>query len=253
MRQIGNNITQDAFLDGALQILQPKTGYRAATDPVFMAASIPVKSDEKILELGCGVGVAMLCLGSRVRDCRITGLEIQPDYADLARENARVNNIDAVVVSGDLMQMPQELRNQSFDHVMFNPPFYDEGRVTAPDDTGKSQAFVMELDIRDWIKVAMKRLKPKGRLTFIHRIDVLPKAMGALAEISGDITVKPLVSRAGQPAKRIIVTCRKGTNGPPRLLSPLVIHSSVTHGVDAGAYSEVAEGILRSGNALPIS
>ena len=253
MRQIGSDITQDAFLNGALQILQPKTGYRAATDPVFMAACVPAKAGQTILELGCGVGTAMLCLGRRVQGCSITGLEIQAEYAELARENAQANNIEAQVISGDLMQIPKELRDQSFDHVMFNPPFYDEGKVTAPDDGGKSQAFVMGLDISDWIKVAMKRLKPKGRLTFIHRIDVLPKALGILAEVGGDITIKPLVSREEQSAKRIIVTCRKGTNGPPTLLSPLVIHSSTTHGTDAGAYSEVVEGILRNGDALPIS
>ncbi|KAB7614774.1 methyltransferase [Amylibacter sp. SFDW26] len=253
MRQIGSDITQDAFLGGALQIRQPKVGYRAATDPVFLAASVPVNSGQTVLELGCGVGVAMLCLGFRVPDCSITGLEIQPEYAELARENACMNNIDAAIVSGDLMQMPQELRDQSFDHVMFNPPFYDEGKVTTPNDSGKSQAFVMSLDISDWVKVAMKRLKPKGRLTFIHRIDVLPKALGALDEIAGDITIKPLVSREDQSAKRIIVTCRKGTNGPPILRPPFVIHNSETHDADAGAYSKVAEGVLRNGDALPIS
>jgi len=253
MRQMYNDATQDAFLNGALQVLQPKAGYRAATDPVFMAASMPVKAGQTVLELGCGVGTAMLCLGARVPECHLTGLEIQTDYADLARENARANNIDVTVVSGDLMQMPKELRDQSFDHVMFNPPFYDADAVTAPDDAGKSTAFVMDLQIEDWIKAGMKRLKPKGRLTFIHRIDVLPKALGALADVAGDITIKPLVSREGQAAKRIIVTCRKGTHGTPSLLPPFVIHSSRTHGDDAGAYSKTAEGILRHGDALPIT
>ncbi len=253
MSLLGDDITRDAFLGGRLQVLQPKAGYRAATDPVFMAASVPVKAGQTVLELGCGVGVAILCLASRVPDCDITGLEIQNEYAELARENAEKNRLKATVVSGDLMKMPQELRDQSFDHVMFNPPFYDEAKVTAPNDEGKSQAFVMDLSIADWITVAMKRLKPKGRLTFIHRVEILPAALGVLASFAGDITTKPLASREGQPAKRIIVTCRKGTNGPAKLLAPLVIHSASGHGVDAGRYSDLAEGILRNGDALPIS
>ncbi len=253
MTEIGSDLTQDAFLNGALNILQPKSGYRAATDPVFMAASIAAKPGDTVLEMGCGVGVAMLCLGQRVPDCKLTGLELQPEYADLARQNAEANDISAKILSGDLMQMPPELREQNFDHVMFNPPFYDYGKVTAPDDLGKSQAHVMDLEISDWIKAGMKRLKPKGWLTFIHRIDILPKAMAALSEGAGDIIVKPLTSRSSQPAKRIIVTCRKGTNGPPVLLPPLVIHNSDAHSSDAGTYSSIAQGILRNGDALPIS
>ena len=49
-------ITRDKFLGGRLVISQPKKGYRAGVDPVILAASIPARSGESILELGCGVG-----------------------------------------------------------------------------------------------------------------------------------------------------------------------------------------------------
>lgn len=248
--QAGANITNDAFLGGALDILQPKDGYRAATDPVFLAASVQARSGQYVLELGCGVGVAMLCLGHRVSGLNITGLEIQVDYAELARKNAKTNAIQTEVIVGDLMKMPRSLLDQSFDHVIFNPPFYDALDVSAPKNAGKSQAHVMKLGIEDWINTGLKRLKPKGHLTFIHRVDILPKALGCLADVAGDITVKPLISRHEQPAKRIIVTCRKGTNGPPVLLSPLVIHQGDGHSKDAGAYSKTAESVLRDGQAL---
>ena len=247
-----SGITSDGFLGGSLDILQPKDGYRAATDPVFLAASVPARPGQSVLELGCGVGVAMLCLGHRVPGLTLTGLEIQADYAELARENAKTNDIQTDVFVGDLMKMPRALLDENFDHVMFNPPFYDVSDVSAPKNAGKSQAHVMDLGIEDWIKTALRRLKPKGRLTLIHRVDVLPKALGCLAGEAGDITVKPLTSRQHQSAKRIIVTCRKGTNGPPKLLPPLVIHQSGAHSADEGAYSTIAESVLRCGEALTL-
>jgi tRNA1(Val) A37 N6-methylase TrmN6 len=247
-----NNTTLDAFLGGALNVLQPKAGYRAATDPVFLAASIPARAGQSVLELGCGVGVAMLCLGRRVPGLQITGLEKQPDYAELARQNAHANGIDANIITGNLTDMPGKLRDQAYDHVMFNPPFYDALKVSAPENPGKSQAHVTDLTIDDWIVAGLKRLKPKGRLTFIHRSEILPQALGALARIAGDITIKPLISRQDQAAKRVIVTCRKGTKGPAVLLSALIIHKEDAHSKDMGSYSTTAQAVLREAMALDL-
>lgn len=250
MKQQQDNTTCDAFLGGALHILQPRSGYRAATDPVFLAASVPVQPGQTVLELGCGVGVALLCLGHRVSGLKITGLELQSDYAELAGKNVLENKIAAKIITGDLTKMPRELLDQTFDHVIFNPPFYDVSSVSAPEDGGKSQAHVTRLSISEWISAGMKRLKPKGRMTFIHRAEILPQAMAALAAIAGDITVKPLVSRKDQPAKRVIVTCRKGTKGPAVLLPALVIHKESAHVEDMGSYSKVAQSVLRDAQAL---
>ena len=250
MKQQLDSTTCDAFLGGALSILQPKNGYRAATDPVFLAASIPAQKGQTILELGCGVGVALLCLGHRVPELNITGLELQFEYAELARKNVLQNKIDAKIITGDLTQMPRDLLNHVFDHVMFNPPFYDASAVSAPENQGKSQAHVTQLSIEEWIFAGMKRLKPKGRMTFIHRTEILPQALGVLARVAGDITVKPLISRKDHPAKRVIVTCRKGTKGPAVLLPALVIHKDNAHVEDMGSYSKAAQFVLRNAQAL---
>ena len=68
------DITQDGFLGGKLRVSQPKTGYRAGIDPVLLAAACPAKPGEKVLELGCGVGVASMCLMARVPEVRLYGV-----------------------------------------------------------------------------------------------------------------------------------------------------------------------------------
>ena len=96
------DITTDKFLGGKLSVQQPRRGYRAGVDPVLLAASVNAEPKQQVLELGCGVGVASLCLGKRVPDLHLTGLEIQPQLALLARQNAQSNNVTMDVFTGDL-------------------------------------------------------------------------------------------------------------------------------------------------------
>ncbi|MEL6434627.1 MAG: methyltransferase, partial [Pseudomonadota bacterium] len=60
------DLTKDDFLGGRLQLLQPRAGYRAGIDPVLLAASVEARKGQSILDLGCGVGTAALCIGRRV-------------------------------------------------------------------------------------------------------------------------------------------------------------------------------------------
>ena len=79
--------TIDQFLGGKVTAKQPAQGYRAGVDAVLLAASVPAKAGDTVLELGCGVGVASLCLTARVGGLLVTGVELQPDYAALAAKN----------------------------------------------------------------------------------------------------------------------------------------------------------------------
>ena len=52
-------ITENGYLDGRVRIRQPARGYRAGVDPVLLAASVPARDGQRVLELGCGVGAAL--------------------------------------------------------------------------------------------------------------------------------------------------------------------------------------------------
>jgi tRNA1(Val) A37 N6-methylase TrmN6 len=245
-------MTDDGFLDGRLQILQPRDGYRAATDPVLLAAAVPARAGETVLELGCGVGVGLACLLHRV-PVRASGLEIQQEYADLAVRNMARNGFTAEILCGDLADMPATLRAQSFDHVMMNPPFYESIRHTAPNNAGKSTAFLEAgAGLEGWITAGVKRLKPLGWLTIIHRTERLADILSGLSK-AGNIHILPISARSARPARRVIVQARKAAAGPLKLLSPLVMHAGDHHSVDGEDFSQAARKILRDGNALVIS
>lgn len=242
------DVTCDVFLGGGLRIWQPRHGYRAATDPVFLAAATSARAGERVLDLGCGVGVALLALGHRVGGLSLTGVEWQPAYAALARRNAAENSIDAWIVQADLTDLPPPLR-LGFDHVMANPPYFPPSAPAAR-EPGRAAALREETPLVDWIDVALRRLVPMGTLTMIHRAERLPEILRALEGRAGAIAVRPLAARTGRAAGRVIVQARKGARGRFRLLAPMVVHAAAVHGVDRDDFTDLAEAILRGGAAL---
>ena len=89
-----------------------------------------LKPGDWVLDLGCGVGTAALCLARRVDGLDLHGLELQPAYAALARRNAAENGVALAVHEGDVTRPPPALAPGSFDQVFANPPFHHPG--TAP-------------------------------------------------------------------------------------------------------------------------
>lgn len=245
-------LSDDRFLGGRLAIWQPRRGYRAATDPILLAAAVPARAGESVLDLGCGVGVAGLALALRVPGIRLAGLELQPDYAALARANAERNGIAAEVVEGDLARLPAALRGRAFDHVIANPPYFAPHAPPAADG-GRDHARREATPLATWIAAGLRRLRPGGRLTLIHRTERLPDILAALIPAAGDVVVLPLAGRAGRPAGRVIVSGRKGSRGPFTLLPPFVLHEGEAHDGDRDSFTPAAAAVLRGGAALALA
>ncbi|MEM7745622.1 MAG: methyltransferase [Pseudomonadota bacterium] len=240
---------EDAFLDGRVRLRQPVTGYRAATDPVLLAAATPAVSGNSVLDLGCGVGAAACCLGARVPSLDLHGLELQLLYARLARENAASNAQRFTVHDGDLRVMPRALKESVFDAVMLNPPWHSAEGSGSP-DPARDRAHRLDTDMMTWLTAALARTRPGGWVVVIQRAERLPDILAGFGAQAGDIAVLPLAGREGRPAKRVIVKARKGSKGPFRLAPPLVLHRGTAHLTDADDFSDTATAILR--DAAPI-
>lgn len=243
-------LTHDAFLGGRLTITQPADGFRAGVDAVLLAAACPARAGDRVLELGCGVGTASLCLGARVA-VDLYAVELQTDYADLARANAAANGQDLQVWSCDLRDMPVDLRSQSFDHVIANPPYFQRSQGTQAADKGRDTALGGDTPLADWLRVAAKRLAPKGWLTMIQRMDRLPDMLAGLPADLGSVQVLPIAARVGRPAHLCVMQARKQGRAPFALMAPFVMHEGAEHLRDGDDYTALARAVLRDGMALP--
>ncbi len=242
-------LTHDAFLNGRVMIRQPRTGYRAATDPVFLAAAVPAAPGQNVLELGCGAGTALLCLAARVPGLRLTGVEVQPAYAALARRNAVENGAAVDVVAADLAALPTELRARSFDHVIANPPYFAP-EAPGAQDAGRDRAQREATPLELWVDVALRRCRDGGVVSLIHLTERLPELLSGFAGRAA-VTVLPLSSRAQRPAQRVILRARKGRRDPFVLLPPLVVHEGDGHPGDGEHFTLALRAMMREGAALP--
>lgn len=242
--------TRDALLGGRVRITQPATGFRAGVDAVLLAAACPARPGDTVLELGCGVGAASLCLSARVSRLTLTGVERHAPTADLARQNAKDAGAAMEVVTSDLAQLPPDLRQRSFDHVIANPPYFRRQASVSSPDAVREAAMGEETPLDVWLNVAARRLKPKGWLTVIHRAERLPDLLAGLQDL-GSIALQPLQPRTGRAAQLIVLRARKDGKAPFTLHSPLLIHTGAQHQSDGEDYTPEIRAVLRDGAPLP--
>ncbi len=244
-------VSEDSLLDGAVTLRQPMDGYRAAIDPVFLAAAVPARAGDCVLDAGAGVGAVGLCLARRVAGVTVTGLECREDLAALGQENALCNGLqDRVrVVTGDILAPPAALKPGSFHQVAVNPPFLEAVSADPPPHAIKREANVEgAARLGDWVFFALSMAVTGGGVTFIHRADRLGELLGNLEGKSGGIVVFPLWPRVGKAAKRVLVSARKGSSAPLRMAPGLVLHRD---GPD-GAFTPEAQAVLRGGRGLDL-
>jgi tRNA1(Val) A37 N6-methylase TrmN6 len=237
---VNENTTCDNFLGGRVTIVQPASGYRAAIDPVLLAACCPAKPGEQILDAGCGVGTAALCVIART-GCRSVGIEVQDHMVVLALKNAGENKPAFEPVQGSILAPPTVVKQASFDHAICNPPYLREGYGTGIPNPADYES---EAPLADWVDFCCRRTRDQGSVVFIHRADRLDELLALMSARLGALAVLPLWPSAGSEAKRVIVGGIKGRRTPLRLLPGLVLHQA------DGAYTDEADAVLR--DAQPI-
>ena len=241
--------TKNKFLGNKIEIFQFPDGYRGNMDSVLLAASVTAKSGQKVLELGCGNGVALCCLLYRVSGLEVYGIEFDKKVAELCRRNISLNNFKSKILNIDVASSIRELKSLSFDHVFMNPPYFKKNAVKKSPIPSSNQAKVETVPLSEWFSVARKRCKPKGKITIIQRVERLPEIMECLGSHFGQITVQPISSFKDSSPKTIIVQATKDSSAAFTLLAPKIVHKrdSVSGKV---VYEEELNKILRSGYPL---
>lgn len=242
--------TEDRLLGGRVVLRQPRRGLRAGLDAVLLAAGVPAKPGERVLEAGCGSGAAFLCLAARVPGLALIGVERDPALASLAAANAAANGLPADLAAlhrADVRDAELARGLPPCDHAFANPPYWPGG--TAPPDPARRGATHDEAGgagLPDWARFLAAALRPRGSLSLILPAARLEAGMAALATAGcGGVRLVCFWPKAGRPARRVLLQGRRGGRGPARIGPGLVLHE------DDGRFSAVADAVLRDAAPLP--
>ncbi len=237
--------TDGFLLGGRVRYAQPRTGFRSGIEPVLLAAAIPARSGELVLEGGSGAGAALLCLASRVAGIDGVGVEQDPALVDLARENAAANGLDRLHFRVARVEAIPE--TSAFSHAFANPPYHLSSGTRSPVTARDRAKHAPEDALCVWTAALASRLQPRGTLTLITPAARFPACLAALqAARCGSVALLPLWPREGEPAKLVLVQAVKLGSGPFRVLSGLTLHTDPT------GYTRAADAVLRDGEALTL-
>jgi tRNA1(Val) A37 N6-methylase TrmN6 len=246
------DVTEDAFLGGALRLLQSRSGHRAGHDAMLLAAAAPARAGDRVVDFGAGVGPAGLAVARRVAGVDLVLVEIDADLADLARRNAVSNGIAAEVVVLDVEASADAfaaagLAPDSVAVVLMNPPFNDSSRHRVSPDRARGIAHVATATtLANWVHAARRLLKSKGVLTLIWRADGIAEVLAALDHGFGSLEILPVHGDVKRPANRILIRASKGGRAPTQLHPALMLNDE--SGVPNKWVQEILEG---KGSLLP--
>lgn len=245
------SLTEGFLLGGQVVHAQAHAGHRTGIEPVLLAACVPARPGERVLEGGTGSGAALLCLARRVPGLTGLGIERDPDQAGIARGNIAANHLDGLDIrTGDLTDLEVDALLEAgvlVDHSLANPPWHAEAATASPHPARDAAKRAPSGLFVQWAAALAAPLRHRGTLSFITSAATLSACLEAFTNAGcGSHAILPLWPKPGRAAKLVLLQAVRGGRGPTRLLPGLVLHRP------QGGYTEAAELVLRHGAALPM-
>ncbi len=231
--------TTDSALDGTLRVRQHRHGYRFSIDALLLADFARPDPGGTLLDLGTGCGIVALILARRHPHLRIFGVEVQPELALLAAENAAANGLEGriSILQLDLRDLTPGTLPAPIDAIVTNPPFRRQrsGRVNS--DLQRAIArHEIKLTLEDLVRVSASILQAGGRFAAVYPADRLTALLVALQRFRLEPKMLRMVhSHRGEDAKRVLVEGVKGAGPGLQVRPPLEIYGSGGYTPEAAA------------------
>lgn len=237
----------DDLMAKGLHLIQSEDVFSFSMDAVLLAHYATVRPNDRVLDLGTGNGVIPLLLTTRTRYplTSITGLEIQPRLADMARRSVHGNGLQELVqiIEGDMKDAVSMFGHGQFDIVTCNPPYLPCGQGdTNINEHVRLARHEVTCSLRDAVRAASLMVKSSGKTAFVHRPDRLAELISEMRQHKLEPKRMRLVyPRVNQRPSIVLVEAIK--NGKPDLKidPPLIVYQ------ENGTWTEEVQSIYNNG------
>lgn len=217
----------DSLQRDGYDIIQHPGKFCFGMDAVLLSSFVTAKKGEKVLDFCTGTGVIPILLKAKTEGDHFTGLELQPDVADMASRSVSMNALegDIDIICGDLKNAEAYFAPASFDVITCNPPYMIAGDgLVNPEDTLALSRHEVGCTLDDVLAAVKKCLKAGGRFYMVHR----PFRLAEILKKMSDIGLEPKALRVVYPyvdrePNMVLIEGRRGGKPGMKVLPPLII------------------------------
>ena len=162
----------DELQRNGYRIIQNPERFCFGMDAVLLSGFARAKKQERCLDLGCGNGIIPILMEAKTEGKHFTGLEIQPESADMARRSVALNGLqDRIdIVEGDIKDASKIFGASSFHVVTTNPPYMTaQHGLTNLYEAKTIARHEVLCNLEDIIRESARLLMPGGRFYMVHR------------------------------------------------------------------------------------
>lgn len=162
----------DELQRNGYRIIQNPERFCFGMDAVLLSGFARAKKQERCLDLGCGNGIIPILMEAKTEGKHFTGLEIQPESADMARRSVALNGLqDRIdIVEGDIKDASKIFGASSFHVVTTNPPYMTaQHGLTNVYEAKTIARHEVLCNLEDIIRESARLLMPGGRFYMVHR------------------------------------------------------------------------------------
>ncbi len=170
--KLKENERVDELQRNGYRIIQNPRKFCFGMDAVLLTGFAHAKEEDRLLDLGTGTGIIPLLMQAKYHCAHLTGLEIQPDSADMAARSVELNGLsDKIdIITGDIKEADRLFQAASFDCITSNPPYMIDSHGIANPDAPKAIArHELLCTFEDVAVQTAKLLKPGGHFFLVHR------------------------------------------------------------------------------------
>lgn len=153
-------------------IIQNPAKFCFGMDAVLLSGFANVKAGETAIDLGTGTGIIPILLEAKTQGAHFTGLEIQPESADMAKRSVAYNHLENKIdiEIGNIKDASAQFGASSFHVVTTNPPYMTgQHGLTNPNEAKAIARHEILCTLEDVIRESARLLKPRGRFYMVHR------------------------------------------------------------------------------------